>query len=72
MVTESVLFKSQVCWFTCLLSKKENIKPIKQLLATQRVSNVKVIEMSQGHKVSRFIAWSYMNEAEQTTHLTGQ
>ena len=66
MVIESKLFQNQVCWFTCLLSKGENVKPITQLLAKQKVLNVKVIEISQGHKISRFIAWSYMNNANQS------
>lgn len=65
MVTESALFKQQVCWFTCLLSKGENITPIKKLLSAQNVPNIKVIEMSQGHKISRFIAWSYLSDIEQ-------
>lgn len=65
MVTESRLIKTQVCWFTCLLSKSENVKPIQHLLKQQGVQQVKVIEMSQGHKISRFIAWTYLDKAQQ-------
>lgn len=65
MVEESALIKNQVCWFTCLLSKSENVSPLKKLLALKSVQQVKVIEMSQGHKISRFIAWSYLDELQQ-------
>jgi len=65
MVQESALIKEQVCWFTCLISKKENVSPIKKCLQQQSVKQVKVVEMSQGHKISRFIAWSYLDREQQ-------
>ena len=65
MVTESALIKEQVCWFTCLLSKSENVSQVKKHLQQQAVKQVKVVEMSQGHKISRFIAWSYLNVEQQ-------
>lgn len=70
MVEESVLVQKQVCWFTCLLSKGDNVGPIKTLLTQQGVKDVKVIEMSQGHKISRFIAWTYLEKSEQREMLT--
>lgn len=58
MIKESVLFKTQIGWFTCLISKKENLlkicKQLKKLKATY-----KIVEMSQGNKKSRFIAWRF-------------
>jgi len=69
MVEESLLIKHQVCWFTCLLSKSENVKPIKQLLEKQKVQSIKVIEMSQGHKISRFIAWSYLSKQQRQSFI---
>ncbi|TEW53771.1 23S rRNA (adenine(1618)-N(6))-methyltransferase RlmF [Psychromonas sp. RZ22] len=65
MVEESLLIKNQVCWFTCLLSKSENVNPLKKLLEAQKVQQVKVVEMSQGQKISRFIAWTYLELQEQ-------
>lgn len=69
MVAESLLIKEQVCWFTCLLSKIENVSPLQNLLKQQAVQEVKVIEMSQGHKISRFIAWTYLNKEQQKAFL---
>lgn len=65
MAEESLLIKQQVCWFTCLLSKSANVAPLKKLLKSQNVQQLKVVEMSQGHKISRFIAWSYLNKQQQ-------
>ncbi|MFD1096646.1 23S rRNA (adenine(1618)-N(6))-methyltransferase RlmF [Salegentibacter chungangensis] len=58
MIKESVLFGSQVGWFTSLVSRKENLpkiyKQLKKLKAAYRT-----VEMSQGNKKSRFIAWKF-------------
>ncbi|QJP34519.1 23S rRNA (adenine(1618)-N(6))-methyltransferase RlmF [Nonlabens sp. Ci31] len=58
MIKESVAYKGQVEWFTCLLSRKQNLKkPLKQLEKLQ--AEVKVIEMATGNKESRFVAWRF-------------
>ena len=69
MITESIQFKKQVCWFTCLLSKSENVSPLKKHLQQQGAKEMKVIEMSQGHKISRFIAWSYLDIEQQRSFI---
>ncbi|KPU83550.1 23S rRNA methyltransferase [Psychromonas sp. PRT-SC03] len=60
MITESAQYAGQVLWFTSLVSKSENIAPLKKLLKQLNVANVKVIKMQQGQKNSRFIAWSFV------------
>ncbi|WP_300436649.1 23S rRNA (adenine(1618)-N(6))-methyltransferase RlmF [Christiangramia sp.] len=58
MIKESLLFKKQVGWFTCLVSKKENLPKIyKQLNKID--ADFRTVEMSQGNKKSRFIAWRF-------------
>ncbi len=64
MANESQAFSTQVLWFTTLISKKDNVRPMRKQLEKIGVKAIRVVEMSQGQKVSRFIAWSYMN-AEQ-------
>jgi 23S rRNA (adenine1618-N6)-methyltransferase len=59
MIKESKEFKHQVLWFTCLVSNRENLSKLKFSLKKSQVTHIKVINMSQGHKISRFIAWSY-------------
>jgi len=58
MIKQSVAFKAQVGWFTCLISKKENLKTIYKQLNKLPVSH-KTITMNQGNKVSRFVAWKF-------------
>ena len=60
MVKESVGFSNQVTWFTSLVSNKDNIEPIKKLLEKSGVKNIRVLEMSQGQKVSRVLAWTFL------------
>ena len=62
MIDESALFAEQCMWFTSLVSKKENLATLQAQLKTHPVAEVKIIEMAQGQKVSRFIAWSYFDQ----------
>ncbi|MCF6347597.1 MAG: 23S rRNA (adenine(1618)-N(6))-methyltransferase RlmF [Flavobacteriaceae bacterium] len=64
-IYESSLFKKQCCWFSTLVSKKENIRPIKVLLKKLKATEVKMIPMHQGNKITRIIAWTFLTEAEQ-------
>lgn len=59
MASESIDFKNQVHWFTALVSKKENLKNIKRAINKTLPSEVKVINMNQGNKQSRFVAWTF-------------
>lgn len=58
MIKESVNFSTQVGWFTCLVSKKENLVKLKKQLTKQKAEH-KVIPMSQGQKKSRILAWKF-------------
>jgi len=59
MIQESLEFQNQVSWFTSLISKEENLTPLKQLLTKIGAKKVSVINMSQGQKISRILAWSF-------------
>ncbi|AOW19818.1 23S rRNA (adenine(1618)-N(6))-methyltransferase RlmF [Urechidicola croceus] len=58
MIKQSVTFKSQVEWFTTLVSQKNNLPKIYKQLDKLKTTH-KTIEMSQGSKKSRFIAWKF-------------
>ncbi len=60
MIKESKRFADQVLWFTSLISSHDNIRPLKLLLREIGADEVKVVGMAQGHKVSRFIAWTFL------------
>ena len=59
MIVESKSFKNQVGWFTSLVSKKESLPLVYSELEKHKISQVKTIEMGQGQKISRFIAWKF-------------
>lgn len=58
-IKESVLFKNQVDWFTCLVSNQENLSPLKRMLRKSGFSKIKIIDMAQGNKISRILAWQF-------------
>ena len=64
MIKESKQHRSQVQWFTCLVSKKEHLSKLKLYLKKAQASEVKVINMAQGQKISRFIAWRFTDRVK--------
>ena len=58
MIKQSVAFKDQVGWFTSLVSKKENLSKIQKQLDKLKVTQ-KVVHMTIGNKITRFIAWKF-------------
>ncbi len=66
MIEESMAFADQCLWFTSLVSKKDNLQPLHRVLGKARVAEYKVIEMAQGQKTSRIIAWTYMKKNQRS------
>lgn len=66
MIEQSMTFADQCLWFTCLVSKKDNLKPLCRLLKKAKVAEFKVVEMAQGQKTSRFLAWTYYPERQRS------
>ena len=64
MTDQSALFKKNVLWFSTLVSKKETLAGVYKGLRTVSATEVKTISMSQGQKVSRIVAWTFLNERE--------
>lgn len=58
-IYESKHFKSQAIWFTTLVSNKEHLKPLQNLLKKAEAKEVRIINMEQGNKISRILAWKY-------------
>ncbi|WP_395064042.1 23S rRNA (adenine(1618)-N(6))-methyltransferase RlmF [Flavobacterium sp.] len=65
MIYESVKYPLQVFWFTTLVSKKDNLKSIYKTLNKVGAVAIKTIEMAQGQKTSRFVAWTFLSEKQQ-------
>jgi len=57
-IKESILFKIQVGWFTSLISNEDNLKPL-QIELKKSAKEFQVINMAQGNKKSRILAWRF-------------
>lgn len=66
MVEESVSIGSQCCWFTTLVSKSAHLSTVYYVLEKAGATRVKTVEMAQGQKQSRFVAWSFLSAADMT------
>lgn len=60
MVKESKEFATQVRWFTSLVSKGENVKSLVKLMNKSGATHVREIEMAQGNKITRVLAWTFI------------
>jgi len=65
MIIESKAFGKQCYWFSTLVSKKENLKGIYTALKSINADTIKTINMGQGNKMSRIVAWTFLDKAEQ-------
>jgi len=63
LAEESVQFMDQVGWFTSLISRNDSVRGITEMIDAIPRTEVKVVEMTQGIKASRFVAWRF-KEAE--------
>ena len=59
MIKESKDFATQCHWFTSLVSKSDNLKPATKHLRKLGAADIHEIEMAQGNKVTRILAWTY-------------
>ena len=65
MVQQSVEYRSSCLWFTTLLSKQSNLKSVEFELKKCGAFEIKIIPMGQGNKISRIVAWTFLDKAEQ-------
>ncbi len=65
MIYESAKYQKQVLWFTTLVSKKDNLPSIYKTLKKVEAAHIKTIDMAQGQKTSRIVAWSFLSESQQ-------
>jgi len=65
MITESVKYKKNCLWFTSLVSKKENLSSLYKKLKEINPMQIETVEMIQGQKQTRFIAWTFFTKEEQ-------
>ena len=64
MIEESSIISNSSLWFTTLVSKSDNLPVIYSALKKAKAISVKTLQMSQGNKTSRLVAWSFKNETQ--------
>jgi len=72
MILESAQVSKSSCWFTSLISKKETLRPSYKALETVNAKEIKTINMAQGQKASRVLAWTFLNKEEQHSWLANK
>ena len=65
LANESAAYAQQCFWFTSLVSKPTTLPVISKILTQLKATDIKIIEMAQGQKISRFIAWTFLNPTQQ-------
>ena len=65
MIEQSKAVASQVFWFSCLVSKQEHVVLLQAELKKAGVVEQQLVNMAQGNKQSRFIAWTFLSNAQQ-------
>lgn len=66
MIADSKAFASQVGWFSCLISKGGNLDQLQLALKQAGALEIRSVPMGQGQKQSRFLAWSFLDQATRT------
>jgi 23S rRNA (adenine1618-N6)-methyltransferase len=64
MIRESKPFGNSVLWFTTLISKSDRLDFALKSIKNTGAVEVKTILMSQGNKVTRFVAWTFLNQGQ--------
>lgn len=65
MAEESARIRNSCYWFTSLVSKKETLPGLYKSLQKLGAMAVHTIPMAQGQKVSRIVAWTFLDAEQQ-------
>ena len=65
MIRQSKQFGSNCFWFTTQISKQSHLESVYEALKGAGALEVKTIPMSQGTKVSRIVAWTFLKKDQQ-------
>jgi 23S rRNA (adenine1618-N6)-methyltransferase len=65
MIKESAGIATRCFWFSTLVSKSTHLPAISAALKQAKVQTQQIINMQQGQKQSRLVAWTFLNSAQQ-------
>lgn len=63
---ESSHYKQQCFWFTSLVSNVSHVRSMEASLKKLGATDFQVLDMIQGNKVSRVVAWTFLTKEEQS------
>jgi 23S rRNA (adenine1618-N6)-methyltransferase len=69
MVAESAQVATRCCWFSSLISKEASLPAVYGALKQAGALACETIEMAQGQKKSRLVAWSFLDQVQRTAWL---
>lgn len=61
MIQESAAYATSCYWFSTLVSKEAHLNTIYKQLDQVKVAQDRTIEMGQGNKISRIVAWTFVD-----------
>lgn len=64
MIYESARYPLQCLWFTTLVSKQSHLKSLFKTLNKVNAAQIRTIDMAQGQKTSRILAWSFLSDTQ--------
>jgi 23S rRNA (adenine1618-N6)-methyltransferase len=59
IINESQFYHKQIHWFTSLVSNQNHLRTLKKAIQKLKPKEIKITNMDQGNKKSRFIAWTF-------------
>lgn len=65
MIRQSKQFSTTCFWFSTLISKQSHLAGIYEALENAKAVEVKTIQMEQGTKTSRIVAWTFLTPEKQ-------
>ncbi len=68
MMIQSRQYADSCFWYSTLVSKQTTLKPILETLKQLKALEIKTIDMQQGNKISRIVAWTFLTETDYKTY----
>jgi 23S rRNA (adenine1618-N6)-methyltransferase len=65
LIYQSKQYADSCFWYTTLVSKEASLKSVYAALDRTKAVEVRTINMQQGNKISRIVAWTYLGEGQQ-------
>jgi 23S rRNA (adenine1618-N6)-methyltransferase len=69
MVQQSADIPTRCVWFSALISKSTNLPDIYHTLDKVNAFDVRTMEMAQGQKTSRVVAWTFLQQKAEVSHF---